>query len=118
MQCVPTLGLESVDHRMREFADRQNTNRHSGFGLGPLRSEWPVERPVGSIKESCLESLILFGENSLRTAVQNSYHVERNHQALGDRLIQPELDLLTNTGAVQRRERPGGMLDHYYRAAA
>ena len=64
---------------------------------------------------------ILFGESSLRTAVQNfiaHYHVERNHQGVGNRLIQPELDHLTNTGAVQRRKRLGGMLNYYYRAAA
>jgi hypothetical protein len=37
--------------------------------------------------------LILFGESSLRTAVQNfvtHYHGERNHQGLANRLIQPD----------------------------
>ncbi|MGH9627374.1 MAG: integrase core domain-containing protein, partial [Bryobacteraceae bacterium] len=80
-----------------------------------------AERFVRSIKESCLKRLILFGESSLRTAVQNfmaHYHRERNHQGLGNRLIQPEPDQLANTGAVQRRERLGGMLNYYYRAAA
>ncbi|HEY1759634.1 MAG TPA: integrase core domain-containing protein, partial [Bryobacteraceae bacterium] len=40
-----------------------------------------AERFVRSIKESCLERMILFGENSLRTAIQNfvaHYHSERN----------------------------------------
>jgi hypothetical protein len=62
----------------------------------------------------------LFGERSLRTAVQSfvvHYHLERNHQGLGNRLIQPEAGHLTNTGAVQRHERLGGMLNYYYRAA-
>jgi putative transposase len=80
-----------------------------------------AERFVRSIKESCLERLILFGESSLRTAVQNfviHYHLERNHQGLGNRLIKPEADHLANTGAIQRRERLGGMLKYYYRAAA
>jgi putative transposase len=80
-----------------------------------------AERFVRSIKESCLERLILFGESSLRTAVHQfmaHYHRERNHQGLGNRLIQPEPDHLANTGAVQRRERLGGMLNYYYRAAA
>ena len=74
-----------------------------------------------SIKESCLERLILFGESSLRTAMQNflaHYHSERNHQGLGNRLIQPEPDHLVNTGAVQCRERLGGRLNYYYRTAA
>ena len=45
------------------------------------------------------------------------YHRERNHQGLGNRLIELELDL-AKTGAVQRRQRLGGMLNYYYRAAA
>jgi putative transposase len=80
-----------------------------------------AERFVRSIKESCLERLILFGESSLRTAIQNfvaHYHQERNHQGLSNRLIQPESDHLKNTGAIQRRERLGGMLNYYYRTAA
>jgi transposase InsO family protein len=39
-----------------------------------------AERFVRSIKQSCLERMILFGESSLRTAVQNfiaHYHSER-----------------------------------------
>lgn len=79
------------------------------------------ERFVRSIKECCLERLILFGERSLRTAVQNfvdHYHRERNRQGLHDRLIQPEQEHLANTGTVQRQERLGGLLDYYYRAAA
>jgi transposase InsO family protein len=80
-----------------------------------------AERFVRSIKASCLERLILFGESSLRTAVQNfiaHYHSERNHQGLGNRLIQPDPDHLVNTGAVQCRERLGGRLNYYYRIAA
>ena len=80
-----------------------------------------AERFVRSIKESCLERLMLIGEKSLRTAVQSfvaHYHSERNHQGLANRLICPEPDDLANTGVVQRRKRLGGMLNYYYRAAA
>jgi transposase InsO family protein len=87
-----------------------------------------AERLVRSIRESCLDRLILFGESSLRTAIQNfimHYHRERNHQVLDhqgldNRLIEPEpgLEKLSKTGPVQRRERLGGMLNYYYRAAA
>jgi hypothetical protein len=67
--------------------------------------------------------LILFGESSLRTAIQNfmvHYHRERNHQGLENRLIDPEPghEEAARTGPVQRRERLGGMLNYYYRAAA
>jgi transposase InsO family protein len=80
-----------------------------------------AERFVRSIKQSCLERLILFGERSLRTAIQNfvgHYHNERNHQGLGNRLIQPDKGHLGNTGAIQRRQRLGGLLNYYYRTAA
>ena len=52
-----------------------------------------AERFVRSIKESCLERMILFGEDSLRKAVHEfvaHYHHERNHQGLANRLISPE----------------------------
>ena len=80
-----------------------------------------AERFVRSIKESCLERLILFGEGPLRTAVQDfiaHYHSERNHQGLDNRLIQPDRVHLANTGKVQRRERLGGLLNYYHRVAA
>jgi putative transposase len=80
-----------------------------------------AERFVRSIKESCLERLIFFGEASFRTAVQNFvayYHGERDHQGLGNRLIRPEPGHVRTAGEVQRRKRLGGMLDYYYRAAA
>jgi putative transposase len=47
-----------------------------------------AERFVRSIKESCLDRLILFGEAGLRKAIQNfivHYHAERNHQGKGNR---------------------------------
>src|SRR4051812_26161668 len=46
-----------------------------------------AERFVRSIKEACLDRLILFGEASLRKAIQEfivHYHGERNHQGKGN----------------------------------
>jgi putative transposase len=80
-----------------------------------------AERFVRSIKESCLERMIPFGKRSLRTAIHSfvaHYHSERNHQGLGNRLINPEVGHLENTGKLQRRHRLGGMLNYYYRTAA
>jgi len=80
-----------------------------------------AERFVRTIKESCLDRMILFGEESLRTAIQNfisHYHTERNHQGLANRLISPEVGHLGKTGVIHRRERLGGMLNYYYRVAA
>jgi transposase InsO family protein len=80
-----------------------------------------AERFVRSIKESCLERMIFFGEGSLRKGIHEfvaHYHGERNHQGLGNRLIIPDESHACNGGAIRRRERLGGMLNYYYRQAA
>jgi putative transposase len=79
-----------------------------------------AERFVRTIKESCLERLVFFGENSLRTAVREfmaHYLRERHHQGLGNQLITRELCEAKNTGPIQCRQRLGGMLNYYSRAA-
>ena len=80
-----------------------------------------AERFVRTIKESCLERTILFGESSVRRVISEftaHYHSERNHQGLDNKLICPEPSLVSDCGEVSRRERLGGMLNFYYRAAA
>ena len=80
-----------------------------------------AERFVRSIKESCLDRMILFGERSLKTAIRNfvaHYRSERNHQGLANRIILPETSHLGASGSVPKRQRLGGMLNYYYRTAA
>jgi transposase InsO family protein len=80
-----------------------------------------AERFVRTIKESCLERIILFGEGSLRKAIQEfveHYHRERNHQGLGNRLIVEEEPHARSDGAIRYPQRLGGMLNYYYRQAA
>ena len=80
-----------------------------------------AERFVRTIKEGCLDRMILFGEQSLRNAVRHfsaHYHLERNHQGLENRLITPAKTIDGTTGTVLRRQRLGGMLNYYYREAA
>lgn len=80
-----------------------------------------AERFVRTIKESCLERMIPFGEGSLRRAIHEfveHYHRERNHQGLGNRLIMEDELRVASGGPIQRRQRLGGMLNYYYRQAA
>ena len=80
-----------------------------------------AERFVRTIKESCLERMILFGEGSLRKAIHEfveHYHRERNHQGLDNRLIMGDESDADGKGAIQCRQRLGGMLNYYYRQAA
>ena len=70
-----------------------------------------------SIKEECLERMILFSEKALRNAIReylDHYHRERNHQGLDSRLIDAGDEIHRVGGAVQCRERLGGMLRYYY----
>jgi putative transposase len=78
-----------------------------------------AERFVRSIREECLDRLILFGERRLLRALDEfvaHYHGERNHQGLGNELITPEIHPALST-RVRCRERLGGLLRYYHRAA-
>ena len=77
-----------------------------------------AERFVRSIKEECLNRMILFGEGHLRRAISEylaHYHGERNHQGLENELIDG-CDQAA-VGEVATRERLGGLLRYYHRAA-
>ena len=73
-----------------------------------------AERFVRSIKEECLDRMLPLGEWHLRRLVREyvtHYHAERNHQGIGNALIdrpppQPA------TGPIRRRQRAGGVLSY------
>ena len=76
-----------------------------------------AERCVRSIKDECLDRMILFGESHLHRALKEylaHYHCERNHQGLGNELIDPARD---GTGEILCYQRLGGLLKYYRRAA-
>jgi transposase InsO family protein len=78
-----------------------------------------AERFVRSIREECLDRLILLGERRLIRAIDEfmvHYHRERNHQGLGNRLIAPGPCRFAGS-QVRCRERLGGLLRYYHRAA-
>ena len=74
-----------------------------------------------SIQEECLLRMIFFGETALRQAVTAylaQYHRERNHQGLGNKLIESGDEVDQARGDIECRERLGGLLRYYHRAAA
>lgn len=78
-----------------------------------------AERFVRSIKSECLNRMIFFGQASLQLAISHfmaHYHTERNHQGLANQLLRPAP--ITQFRPVRRRQRLGGMLSYYHRAAA
>jgi putative transposase len=97
-----------------------------GVNTIPLPARSPnlnafAERWVRSVKHECLSKLILFGERPLlRTLAEFSthYHHERNHQGKGNKLLFPHAgDELRHLGKVACRQRLGGLLKYYGRAA-
>jgi transposase InsO family protein len=79
-----------------------------------------AERFVRSIKSECLNRMIFFGHASLQHAISHfmaHYPTERNHQGLANRLVQPS-PIIEQSHPMQRRQRRGGMLNYYHRAAA
>jgi putative transposase len=79
-----------------------------------------ADRFVRSIKESCLDRLILFGEASLRIPIHDfvrHYHIERNHQGLDNRLISPDPACM-GTAGISSAISAWGLLNYYYRVAA
>jgi len=83
-----------------------------------------AERFVRSIKEECLDRLILFGEGSLQWTIDQyveHYHEERPHQGKGNVILVPAEttdSAPTRAGPVSCRQRLGGLLKFYHRAAA
>jgi transposase InsO family protein len=81
-----------------------------------------AERWVRSVKGECLSKLILFGEVSLRRALNDfidHFHAERNHQGKGNILLFPleKVGHQKPRSRVRCHERLGGLLK-YYRYAA
>ena len=75
----------------------QEILENAGVNPAPLPPKSPnlnahLERFFGSLKSECIERMIFFSEQSLRTAIGQfvlHYHTERNHQGVGNRIIDP-----------------------------
>jgi putative transposase len=84
-----------------------------------------AERFALSVKSECLDKLVPLGERHLRVAISefiDRYHLERNHQGLDNQLV-AAITTSANDNAdparpIARRQRLGGLLSYYYRAAA
>ena len=79
-----------------------------------------AERFIRSIKTECLDHVVPLGERHLRHLVReyvDHYRKERNHQGIGNELIERPPARRT-CGPVRRRQRVGGILNYYYYRSA
>lgn len=80
-----------------------------------------AERFVLSTKEEYVSTLIPIGITMLRRSLREyvgHYHLERNHQGLGNQLLVPGVAPRSMTSQIARGPRLGGLLNFYERAAA
>jgi transposase len=80
-----------------------------------------AERFVRSIKEECLNRVVVLGEGHLRLVIHEyveHYHRERNHQGLDNQLLERAPPPANPDAEVHRCGRIGGLLNYYYREAA
>jgi hypothetical protein len=65
--------------------------------------------------------MIFFSEAALAQALEAyaaHYHQERNHQGVGNRLLEPGPEVARQSGPIECRQRLGGLLKYYRRRAA
>jgi putative transposase len=80
-----------------------------------------AERFAGTLRREILNRMIFFGAEHLRGALTEfvaHYHGERPHQAMGNEILEPGAEVGKTVGAIHRRDRLGGFLRYYHRAAA
>ena len=90
--------------------------------LTPVRT--PVanayaERVVRTIRRECLDWILIHNERHLRRILVDyleHYHQERPHRGLA--LQPPDPPPRPGTGPIERRDRLGGLINEYHRAAA
>lgn len=121
------LGSRYLIHDRDPLFTQQFGSILRSAGVGPVRlpSRSPnlnayAERFVRSVKSECVAQVIPLGERHLRRVVSeyvDHYHLERNHQGLGNNLIEPAALNPISGGPVECRERLGGLLRYYQRAA-
>jgi transposase InsO family protein len=113
-----------VDRDPLYTVDFESTFAAAGVELIRLPPRSPnlnayAERFVRSVRQECLRHIIPLGERHLRHVIAQyveHYHHERNHQGIGN-VIPIQRARAPAVGAVQCRQRLGGVLQFYEREA-
>jgi transposase InsO family protein len=135
-QQARNLGLEFSESGVR-FLVRDRDSKYSGSFDEVFRSQGirivktPIRAPqanaiaerfVRTVRSECLDWLLILNRRHLEQILRvfvDHYNRERPHRALD--LLPPTSDgepEPTGSGAIHRRDRIGGLLHEYYRAAA
>jgi putative transposase len=134
-QQARNLGLDFSDQGFRILI-RDRDSKYSGPFDEVFRSEGirivktPVRAPqanaiaerfVRTIRAECLDWLLILNRRHLEHVVRvytDHYNRQRPHRALDLKPPNPAEPTLPASGEIQRRDRLGGLIHEYYRAAA
>jgi len=135
-QQAHNLGLDLSEHGVR-FLIRDRDSKYSGAFDEVFRSEsirivkTPVRSPkanaiaerfVRTVRAECLDWLLLLNRRHLERVLRvyvDHYNRERPHRALELRPPEPDAQREeARAGDIHRRDRLGGLIHEYYRAAA
>jgi transposase InsO family protein len=80
-----------------------------------------AERFVRTVRAECLDWLLILNRRHLEQVLRvyvNHYNSERPHRALELRPPKPQSHAGSTVAEIHRRDRLGGLIHEYYRAAA
>jgi putative transposase len=134
-QQARNLGLDFSDRGVR-FLIRDRDSKYSGPFDEVFHSEGirivktPVRAPkanavaerfVRTVRAECLDWLLILNRRHLERVLRvyvHHYNRERPHRALELRPPEPETHPRSAAGEIHRRDRLGGLIHEYYKAAA
>jgi len=129
------LGLDFGDRGVR-FLIRDRDSKYSGSFDEVFRSQGirivktPVRAPkanavaerfVRTVRAECLDWLLMLNRRHLERVLRvyvHHYNCERPHRALELRPPEPRAHARSAAGEIHRRDRLGGLIHEYYKAAA
>jgi putative transposase len=134
-QQARNLGLDFADRDIR-FLIRDRDSKYSGAFDEVFRSEQiriiktPVRAPkanaiaerfVRTVRAECLDWLLVLNRSHLERVLRvyvDHYNTQRPHRALELQPPEPRHEARTTVGEIHRRDRLGGLIHEYHRAAA
>ena len=120
----PTLLLRDRDAKFAPAFDAVFAAQGARVVRTPVRAPRAnayAERWVRTVREDCLDWLLVLGERHLRQVLREyagHYNRRRPHRALGLRPPLPRGQPPRTAGEVVRHDRLGGVIHEYERAAA
>ena len=80
-----------------------------------------AERFIQTLQHECLNHFLIFGTRHMDHLVEeflDHYHDERPHQSMGNLPLKRDGPESSVSGAINCKQRLGGLLRHYHRGAA